>query len=212
MGCHPPSVQLGQAVSPPRTYLVLAAGSQQLSLSQPGDDGLGVPECHAGQGDAAAFLRLHVLRRRLREGGGSWGGRGRPRHPPGPTRCQPRGGTVTELGRPHASWGHPTSPHVPKRGLRNANGAQAAGTATSQGLSPPCPTAQRSWGESETLGGHPRAPAPSAPSSPVAPCAAFRPLFPSHINLLLSKHKKTPQCRSKGSFLIKEAGRITARP
>lgn len=35
---------------------------------------------------------------------------------------------------------------------------------------------------------------------------------PLHINSLLSKHGKTPQCRSKGSFLIKEAGRITARP
>lgn len=57
----------------PPTYLVFAVGTQKVPLSQPGDDGLGVPERHAGQGDTAAFLGLHVLRRCLREGGGSCG-------------------------------------------------------------------------------------------------------------------------------------------
>lgn len=41
---------------------------------------------------------------------------------------------------------------------------------------------------------------------------SFPPRFPSRINSLLSKQKKTPQCRSKDSFLTKEVGRITARP
>lgn len=59
---------------PHGTHLVLGASGQQLALSQPGDDGLGVAECHAGQGDAAALLCLHVLRWCLREGGGCWGG------------------------------------------------------------------------------------------------------------------------------------------
>lgn len=67
---------------PPPTYLVLAVGTQKVSLSQPGDDGLGVPKRHAGQGDAAAFLRLYVLRRRLGERGGSCGAGGDRRDPP----------------------------------------------------------------------------------------------------------------------------------
>lgn len=63
---------------PSPTYLVLAIGTQKVSLSEPGDDGLGVPKRHAGQGDAAALLRLYVLRRGLRERGGSWGHRTAP--------------------------------------------------------------------------------------------------------------------------------------
>lgn len=64
------------------TYLVLAIGTQKVSLSQPGDDGLGVPERHAGQGDTAALLRLYVLRWCLCEGGGSCGAEGDPCEPP----------------------------------------------------------------------------------------------------------------------------------
>lgn len=82
----------------PSTYLVLAISTQKVSFSQPGDDGLGVPERHAGQGDAAAFLRLYVLRRCLREGGGSWGAEDTTVTPPRPLwvsgRHRDRGNTL----------------------------------------------------------------------------------------------------------------------
>lgn len=208
----PPLRQQGQVVSPPCTYLVLAAGGQQLSLPQPGDDGLGVPECHAGQGDAAAFLRLHVLRRRLREGGGSWGGRGRPRHPPGPTRCHPRSGTVTELRWPHTKWGHPLSPHLPKKGALKCKRGSGCGDSSITGAVPSVPYSPEVRGRAKNPWRAPRGASPFCTLLPSGSLCGFPPRFPSHINLLLSKHKKTPQCRSKGSFLIKEAGRITARP
>lgn len=202
MGCHPPSC----------TYLVLAAGGQQLSLPQPGDDGLGVPECHAGQGDAAAFLRLHVLRRRLREGGGSWGAEGDPVTPPGPTRCHPRSGTVTELRWPHTKWGHPLSPHLPKKGALKCKRGSGCGDSSITGAVPSVPYSPEVRGRAKNPWRAPRGASPFCTLLPSGSLCGFPPRFPSHINLLLSKHEKTPQCRSKGSFLIKEAGRITARP
>lgn len=118
MGCHPPSC----------TYLVLAAGGQQLSLPQPGDDGLGVPECHAGQGDAAAFLRLHVLRRRLREGGGSWGAEGDPVTPSWSHTLSPSQwhGDRVEVAT-HKVGTPPESPPPKKRGSEMQTGLRLRG-------------------------------------------------------------------------------------
>ena len=53
------------------SHLVLGTVDQQVALAQPAHGRLGVPKGRAGQGDAAPFLGLHILRGRLREGGRS---------------------------------------------------------------------------------------------------------------------------------------------
>lgn len=166
-------------------YLILAVGTQKVPLSQPGDDGLGVPERHAGQGDAAAFLGLHVLRRCLREGGGSCGA--------GET-------TVTPSFHPRWLWGH---------GDRGEAAACKRGShCTSRGWDHP--ENEQGDGDNSACHSHrghrPRASPPrhAAPQ----PCPLGLPTSSRaqhhippppqlHINLLLSKHGKTPQCRSK---------------
>lgn len=114
-------------------------------------------------------------------------------HPPGhPQPLWVWGHTGTQGKLLPAHMGHSAHPHSGAATTPKAD--RAAGTVVSPGTpterchiaSQPCPL-----------------------SSPRAPCP---PPTPLHINSLLSKHGKTPQCRSKGSFLMKEAGRITARP
>lgn len=208
----PPLMQQGEVVSPPCTYLVLAAGGQQLSLPQPGDDGLGVPKCHAGQGDAAAFLRLHVLRRRLREGGGSWGAEGDPVTPSWSHTLSPSQWHGDRVEVATRKVGTPPEPPPPQKGALKCKRGSGCGDSSITGAVPTVPYSPEVRGRAKNPWRAPRGASPFCTLLPSGSLCGFPPRFPSHINLLLSKHKKTPQCRSKGSFLIKEAGRITARP
>lgn len=212
VGCHPPTMQRGEVISPPCTYLVLAAGGQQLSLPQPGDDGLGVPECHAGQGDAAAFLRLHVLRRRLREGGGSWGAEGDPVTPPRSHVLSPSQWHSDGVEVATRKLGTPPEPPPPQKGALKCCPCSLSPVCNVTGAVPSVPYSPEVRGRAKNPWRAPRGASPYRTLLPSGSLCDFPPRFPPHINLLLSKHKKTPQCRSKGSFLIKEAGRITARP
>lgn len=194
----------------PTWYLLLAASSSP-SLSQV-TMGLGFPNAMQVRVTLLPSFASTYCGGVSVKVGGAGGQRETPSHPPGPTRCHPRSGTVTELRWPHTKWGHPLSPHLPKKGALKCKRGSGCGDSSITGAVPSVPYSPEVRGRAKNPWRAPRGASPFCTLLPSGSLCGFPPRFPSHINLLLSKHEKTPQCRSKGSFLIKEAGRITARP